>query len=35
MRSPLGDLLHDFLDTTADVEARRAILTFPPELDPG
>lgn len=25
MRSPLGDLLHDLLDTTADVEARRAI----------
>ena len=25
MRSPLGDLLHDLLDTTADVEARRAV----------
>lgn len=25
MRSPLGDLLHDLLDTTADVEVRRAV----------
>lgn len=25
MRSPLGDLLHDLLDSTADVEARRAV----------